>query len=69
MFAEEFIDSKAKQKPLSITIISLYFPSAESSGSNDIARQMMLTGTKQAMNNVEIITTILATFMFLFETR
>lgn len=58
------MDSRRNPAPPKIVNRFLNFPSIESSGTVAMATDMMLMGIKQTMNNDEIITTILTTFLF-----
>lgn len=62
------MDSRTKPNPPKARKLFLYLPDIKNSASRDMAMKTTLTGTKQTMKRVEIMTTILATFWFLFET-
>lgn len=65
---DELIDSVTRVSPPITTNVFLYGPLVENLGSKAIAIKIMHNGMKQTIKNVEIITTILATFRFLLDT-
>lgn len=67
IFSEEFVDSKIKPRPNTITNVFLYIPSIENSGSSTMATKQIQAGIKQMIKREEIINTILEIFWSRFE--